>query len=316
MTDEMKCESCGAAMTSENEVCPGCGWQPGMNQPRETYEQLLEIIERLHGERDAALAGVEDTKRLRGYLAAVAGALAEGAAAGATGAFPIEHELAWFYKARSALGAAGYAIDHPVPPDHPQHAAAWVRATELVEHIDPQAHQFWATHAAEAQGERPAYMKITGDLCMHCERFGGAPERVRTLQLELAAVRSGGVAAELSTARVQEDLDTQRAKFKELSDAAQVIAADNKAKDNEIAALRAQLQAEGDGRKQAEKALEEVVAHARLQANQIDELAAAREVDAKTHAEAQGAVAELQQRANDHAAQLAELRETVAALKG
>lgn len=301
MDETFKCEHCGGTMTPQDELCPSCGKPQGVNSPRESYEQLLEIIERLHGERDAALVGVEDTKRLRGYLAALAGALAEGAAAGAAGAFPIEHDLAWFYKARAALAAAGYSVDHPVPADHPQHAAAWARATELVEHLDPQAHQFWTTHAAEVEGERPAYMKIAGDLCMHCERFGGAPERVRMLELDLKGTRA---VAEASAARIErgiQELAERDAKFKELSDAAQIIAADNKAKDDEIAALRTKLQEQTDGRVEAEEALKKIVEHAREQANQIDDMAARASAEASAH-----------HRCDDLEAKIAELSEQVA----
>lgn len=176
MTDEIRCEHCEAAMTPEDETCPSCGRRQGVDAAPETREHLLETISRLERERDAAIATTEDARRLRGILDAVATALTE---CRFVGGQPANADLGWIYKARGALVAAGYGIPHPVDDDHPRHAARLAEAALAAG--DAHLHQFWSTHATPTDAERPAYMKIVGDLCERCDGFGGAPERIRLL---------------------------------------------------------------------------------------------------------------------------------------
>lgn len=232
--DEIKCEHCDGVMTTEQEVCPSCGKRQGVDAEPETREQLLETIARLERERDAALATTEDTKRLRGLLATLAEAVTE---ARFVGNHAADAELGWIYKARAVLVAAGYTVPHPVDEDHPRHAARLAAAAEAAG--DAHLHQFWSTHAALPDGDRPAYMKITGELCERCDGFGGAPERIRHLARLL--VQSEQAAADLSYR-----LEAAKQSHLELGKAAQTVAATNENQMAEITRLRALVQQQAD----------------------------------------------------------------------
>jgi hypothetical protein len=244
-----------------------------------TMESLPEAVARLEAELERLRPLPGEHEKRGQVLAHVAAALGEVASVNGTGAGVDP----WYYKARALLASVG----HHVPELRENHLADIVQAMrdakaagapfrtedvapEVLEMVGDHPITLWESYLAQHYPDAPtsAPPHLVYEICPRCQGFGGAPERIRLLCGEIAR-------RDRAVNRNADIAEARKEKHDELAAAAQTIAADNKAKDDEITELRAAIRVETDQRAGAETALAELVEHERLQADQIDAATAA-----------------------------------------